>query len=68
MRSNIHFHGNDMASLHRFVPPEHLTAKYGGTMPDISYSDWIDSLTSSKQIIHELDTLGYKFEGKDLKF
>lgn len=68
MRANIHFHGADMTSLHRFVPPEHLPAKYGGMMPDISCSSWIDSLTKSEQIISELETFGYKFEQKDLQF
>ena len=31
----IHMHGADYASLHEFLPPEHLPAEFGGHLPPL---------------------------------
>jgi hypothetical protein len=34
----IHFHGQDWASLHKFIIPEVLPQEYGGHKPEIDFS------------------------------
>ena len=36
--SQIHFHGSDWSSLHKFVDPEVLPAEYGGRKPEVDYA------------------------------
>jgi hypothetical protein len=33
----IHFHGRDWASLHKFIPPEILPQEYGGKKSHLDY-------------------------------
>jgi len=46
LKSRLTFHGSKMASLHKFIPPTHLTADYGGEKPKINYSgdDWYGTI------------------------
>lgn len=67
MRSKIFFHGSDLTSLHKHIHPDHLPKKYGGDMPAIQYTAWLDSFVRNKSIIDELETLGYVIDAKDLK-
>lgn len=59
MLSKIFFHGEDMKSLHRHIAPTHLPKKYGGTRNEVPYYKWIDSLSSSAQVIKEMKSVGY---------
>jgi hypothetical protein len=33
----IHFHGDDWASLHKFIPPELLPEEYDGRKPQLDF-------------------------------
>lgn len=37
MYFQIHFHGRDWPSLHKFIPPEFLPQEYGGRKPEVDY-------------------------------
>lgn len=39
-RSRFHLHGNDLTSLHKFIPAEILPSEYGGTTGPFS-AEWI---------------------------
>ena len=62
MRSKIFIHGNDLSSFHKYIDPGHLPNKYGGDLPEYSYTEWMDYLTKNKKVINELEQLGYRFE------
>lgn len=38
----MHFHGNKLEELHKFIPRDYLPANYGGNLPEMDYSskDW----------------------------
>ncbi|KAK3602090.1 hypothetical protein CHS0354_029513 [Potamilus streckersoni] len=44
--SRIHFHGNRMEELHKFIDPEYLPVDYGGKQPCYSNKDWAQKLLS----------------------
>jgi hypothetical protein len=33
----VHFHGQDWNSLHKFITPDVLPTEYGGQKPDVDY-------------------------------
>ena len=47
----IHFHGQDLESLHSHIDPKFLPKAYGGLRPEYSYTDWVDSLVRNKDIV-----------------
>jgi hypothetical protein len=47
----IHFHGQDLESLHSHIDPKFLPKAYGGFRPEYSYTDWVDSLVHNKDIV-----------------
>lgn len=57
--AKIFFHGSDMESLHRHIPPDYLPKKYGGTRDELPYYRWIDSLSKDKRVVKEMKSLGY---------
>ena len=59
MKERIHFHGDDMESLHRHVDPKFLSKRYGGVHEEYSYNDWIDWFKSNDTILKELKSLNY---------
>ncbi|XP_008210093.1 alpha-tocopherol transfer protein isoform X2 [Nasonia vitripennis] len=59
MNAKIFFHGSDMESLHRHVPPEYLPKKYGGTREELPYYRWIESLGKDPRVVKEMKGLGY---------
>lgn len=59
MNAKIFFHGSDMDSLHRHVPPQYLPKKYGGTREELPYYRWIDSLGKDPRVVKEMKGLGY---------
>lgn len=59
MNAKIFFHGSDMESLHRYIPPQYLPKKYGGTREELPYYRWIDSLGKDLRVVKEMKELGY---------
>ncbi|XP_058795618.1 alpha-tocopherol transfer protein-like isoform X2 [Phymastichus coffea] len=59
MNSKIFFHGSDMESLHRHLPPDYLPKKYGGTRDELPYYRWIDALGKDRRVVKEMKGLGY---------
>lgn len=47
----IYVHGDNLESLHSHIDPKFLPEKYGGTRPEYSYKDWMDSLSANPDII-----------------
>lgn len=47
----IHFHGQDLESLHSHIDPKFLPKAYGGFRPEYSYTDWVDNLVHNKDIV-----------------
>ncbi|KAJ9591886.1 hypothetical protein L9F63_001561, partial [Diploptera punctata] len=63
----IYFHGQDLESLHAHIDPKFLPKKYGGMRPEYSYTDWTDRLVDNKQIVSEMEQLGYEFDLDEVK-
>uniref|UniRef100_A0A182SLW3 CRAL-TRIO domain-containing protein n=1 Tax=Anopheles maculatus TaxID=74869 RepID=A0A182SLW3_9DIPT len=59
MRQRLFFHGTDRASLHKYIDPEALPERYGGTKPEYPYTYWLEHLSRVEQIVDELQQLGY---------
>lgn len=58
----IHFHGNDLTSLHKYVPPECLPARYGGTCRNhVSIGKWLQKIKKyrNEEFDREMKALGY---------
>jgi hypothetical protein len=47
----IHFHGQDLESLHSHIDQKFLPKAYGGMRPEYSYTDWVDSFVNNKDIV-----------------
>lgn len=62
LRKRIHFHGDDMKKLHKFIPAENLPKNYGGTMPEINYSgkDWYPVFEKFHDSFEKYKTVGFK--------
>lgn len=65
MRDKIYVHGDNLESLHSHIDPKFLPEKYGGTRPEYSYKDWMDSLSANPDIIKEMSSLGYIISDDD---
>ncbi|KAK2580016.1 hypothetical protein KPH14_012305 [Odynerus spinipes] len=59
MKGRIFFHGDNMESLHKHIPPNYLPKMYDGTRDELAYYKWIESLTKVPQIIAQMEQLGY---------
>uniref|UniRef100_A0ABD2WVD8 CRAL-TRIO domain-containing protein n=1 Tax=Trichogramma kaykai TaxID=54128 RepID=A0ABD2WVD8_9HYME len=59
MNAKIFFHGDDMSSLHRHIPPEYLPKKYGGRRDEQPYYRWIEALSKNPRVVKEMKSLGY---------
>ncbi|CAG9565902.1 unnamed protein product [Danaus chrysippus] len=58
----VHFHGHDMASLHRHIPPEYLPPEYGGCCPHVvEVDEWVRKVDRFKDdfMVKELRELGF---------
>uniref|UniRef100_A0A1B0CK77 CRAL-TRIO domain-containing protein n=2 Tax=Lutzomyia longipalpis TaxID=7200 RepID=A0A1B0CK77_LUTLO len=57
----MHFHGNDMKSLHKFMDPDYLPANYGGNLPAINYcgKDWFPCILDHIDHIEKWNSYGY---------
>ncbi|KAI5643878.1 CRAL/TRIO domain-containing protein [Phthorimaea operculella] len=61
----LHFHGNDMSSLHKHIDPKYLPPEYGGTCRYlISTEEWIRKINKYKDdfMVQELRELGFTVE------
>lgn len=58
--TKIHFHGNDMASLHKYIDPEFLPKRYGGVQRDCPVGLWFEEFGKYDWMIQELIELGYE--------
>uniref|UniRef100_A0A182P9H0 CRAL-TRIO domain-containing protein n=1 Tax=Anopheles epiroticus TaxID=199890 RepID=A0A182P9H0_9DIPT len=59
MRQRLFFHGTDRASLHKYIDPEALPERYGGTKPEYPYTYWLEHLSRDERVVNELQQLGY---------
>ncbi|XP_050072387.1 uncharacterized protein LOC126560472 [Anopheles maculipalpis] len=59
MRQRLFFHGTDRTSLHKYIDPEALPERYGGTNPEYPYTYWLEHLSRVEQVVDELQQLGY---------
>lgn len=61
LRNRMFFHGSKMSSLHKHIPPSHLPADYGGTLPAIDYgsADWYPVLEENTAFVETWDTFGF---------
>lgn len=55
----FHLHGNDLASLHKYIPREILPKQYGGLTGDFSPQWIVEQLFSNHQKILENSYYGY---------
>lgn len=58
---SVRFHGRDLSSLHRFVAPECLPARYGGTRDSVSLERWLTKIRryKNKDFDSDMRSLGY---------
>nr|CAI5824974.1 unnamed protein product [Callosobruchus analis] len=64
IRKRIVMHGNDMASLHAFIPSNILPTEYGGTAGNFDNREWYMKLLAEEQYFRDLKSYGYR--SKDL--
>ncbi|XP_069698192.1 clavesin-2-like [Periplaneta americana] len=64
MKEQIHFHGKDWGSLHKFITPEVLPQEYGGQKSTIDYQKMQQYVYDNEEKLLELCSLGYIDEGK----
>lgn len=60
--SRIHFHGNDVSSLHKHIDPEYLPPELGGRCRHvISTEEWLSKINEYKDdyLVQELKDLGF---------
>lgn len=67
MKEKIHFHGQDLESLHSQIDPKFLPKAYGGMRPEYSYTDWVDRLVNNKDIVAEMTQQGFVFDVDEVK-
>ncbi|KAG7207505.1 hypothetical protein KM043_009137 [Ampulex compressa] len=60
MHNRIFFHGSNMKSLHKHIPPAHLPKMYEGTREEVPYYKWMQYLCRVPRILDEMEQLGYK--------
>ncbi|KAM3960458.1 clavesin-2 [Aphomia sociella] len=60
----VHFHGYDLNSIHRFINPECLPKRYGGSREAVSLDLWLTKIRQykSKDFDTDMRTLGYSVD------
>ncbi|XP_047506409.1 clavesin-1-like [Pieris napi] len=69
--ARLHFHGYDMASLHKHIDPEYLPPEYGGQCQYvISTEEWLRKIDIFKDdfMVQELRELGFMVESDKCKW
>lgn len=59
MRGKIIFHGNKFESLYKYISPDYLPKKYGGTRNELPYYKWITALLQDPKVIEEMKKIGF---------
>ncbi|KAG6457641.1 alpha-tocopherol transfer protein [Manduca sexta] len=60
--SRLHFHGSDMASLHKYIDPEYLPPEYGGRCRHVvTTEEWLAKVYKYRDdfLVQELRDLGF---------
>ncbi|XP_037928475.1 clavesin-2 [Teleopsis dalmanni] len=60
LNKRMHFHGNDMKSLHAYLSPEILPENYKGQLPMINYggNEWLPALEKNSEYVKEWAEMG----------
>ncbi|XP_070533465.1 alpha-tocopherol transfer protein-like [Ptychodera flava] len=59
MKKRLHFHGEEVGDLHKYVPSQLLPAEYGGAIPEFSNKELTESLMASEQDFIENSKYGF---------
>ncbi|KAL3280645.1 hypothetical protein HHI36_003881 [Cryptolaemus montrouzieri] len=62
IRKRIYLHGNDLNSLHAFIPGEILPKEYGGSKGNFDNRSWFIQLISEEKYFLEQQQYGYKID------
>ncbi|GBM43323.1 Alpha-tocopherol transfer protein-like [Araneus ventricosus] len=62
MRDRIHFHGDNMSSLHEHVSPDVLPREYGGTQATLKTEPFYASLLDSEEEFLRRSKYGYEMQ------
>ncbi|XP_015924935.1 alpha-tocopherol transfer protein-like [Parasteatoda tepidariorum] len=60
IKKRIYFHGDNMSSLHEYLPPDILPKEYGGTRGKFENSKFFDSLMESENEFIHNSKFGYR--------
>lgn len=62
LRNRIHFHGTDLAALHKHISPKHLPPVYGGTsqIPRVDGPQWYSMLYQLDREYKAINSYGFK--------
>ncbi|KAG8172090.1 hypothetical protein JTE90_009117, partial [Oedothorax gibbosus] len=61
LKERVHFHGENMESLHKFIPPAALPKSLGGTLGDKDFSDYRAVIHANEHIMENINK--YEFQG-----
>lgn len=69
LRNRIYFHGNDLASLHKYITPKCLPPNYGGTsqIPRVNGDEWFEMLRQCDREYKAINSYGPKKQIKGKK-
>ncbi|KFM57149.1 Alpha-tocopherol transfer protein-like protein, partial [Stegodyphus mimosarum] len=59
LKSRIHLHGDNLNSLHQFIPPDILPEEFGGTQGTFGNEDFYQRLLASEEEFKERQKYGY---------
>ncbi|XP_042896473.1 alpha-tocopherol transfer protein-like [Parasteatoda tepidariorum] len=63
LKERVHFHGNDLSSLHKFYPPEILPKELGGHLGEKEFEEFRTYILSKESFIEKLNK--YVYNGHD---
>ncbi|KFM67270.1 Alpha-tocopherol transfer protein-like protein, partial [Stegodyphus mimosarum] len=59
LRNRIYFHGDNLSSLHQFLPPEMLPEEFGGTQGSFTNEQFYQRLLASEEEFQQYQKFGY---------
>ncbi|KAF5300289.1 hypothetical protein FQA39_LY11146 [Lamprigera yunnana] len=61
LKGRLHFHGDKMSSLHKFLAPSHLPKNYGGDLPEMDYTgaNWYPAIENHMDHMKTMSVCGY---------
>lgn len=62
LTSRVHFHGTDMASMHKYISPESLPKQFGGKLdlPKLDADEWYEKFKTLDPQAKKMFSYGYK--------